>query len=370
MKKEFLDLLRTDPDFRDEVRRLVLTDELLELPALVRALAERVRQLAEAQERTQTQLQALARSHEALARSHEALARSHEALAEQVQGLVGQVQGLTGQVRALAEAQERTQTQLQALAQSHEALARSHEALARSHEALVRSHEALAEQVQGLAEQVQGLVGQVQGLAGQVQGLAGQVQGLVGQVQGLAGQVWALAEAQERTQTQLQALAERVRQLAEAQERTERRLAEVETELGPFLELDYREKAAGYFSKLARRIRVLSAKERDELVEQGLARGAISDEEADDLLLADIILRGRARLPARPVYIVVEVSRTVDTGDVGRAWRRAQVLRRLVAEDCIAAVAGRGVTGPALTEARRLDVRVVMDGRLISEEGV
>jgi hypothetical protein len=77
---DFVRLLEERPEWRVELRRLVLTEELLGLPAIVR-------QLAEAQERTGEQMRALA----------EAQQRTEQ------------------EVRALAEAQSRTEARLNRL---------------------------------------------------------------------------------------------------------------------------------------------------------------------------------------------------------------------------------------------------------------
>jgi hypothetical protein len=61
--KDFQDLvrlLRERPEWRDELRRVLLTDELLELPRAMRALTEEVRRLAEAQLKTERAVQELA----------------------------------------------------------------------------------------------------------------------------------------------------------------------------------------------------------------------------------------------------------------------------------------------------------------------
>jgi hypothetical protein len=60
LRDEILDLIRTDPAFREEVRRQILTDEILGLPALVRELAAEVRELAAAQRRTEERIERLA----------------------------------------------------------------------------------------------------------------------------------------------------------------------------------------------------------------------------------------------------------------------------------------------------------------------
>jgi predicted RecB family endonuclease len=73
---DLLELLAQHPEWRAELRRHVLTDELLELPALVRSLAEsvtaltsRVDALAEAQTRTEERLARLESAIERLADS-------------------------------------------------------------------------------------------------------------------------------------------------------------------------------------------------------------------------------------------------------------------------------------------------------------
>jgi hypothetical protein len=61
--KDFQDLvrlLRERPEWRDELRRVLLTDELLELPRAMGALTEEVRRLAEAQLKTERAVQELA----------------------------------------------------------------------------------------------------------------------------------------------------------------------------------------------------------------------------------------------------------------------------------------------------------------------
>jgi hypothetical protein len=140
MREQILELLRTDPEFREEVRRLVLTDELLALPskfdqlvAVVRELAEiqrqqseQIRSLMEAQKRTEEQVRVLA---EAQRRTEEQLQRQAEqiqALTEAQRRTEEQLQRQVEQIRALTETQRRTEEQLQALTQQVSALVAAH----------------------------------------------------------------------------------------------------------------------------------------------------------------------------------------------------------------------------------------------------
>ena len=93
--QDFHDLVRLlaeHPEWRDELRRLVLAEDLLHLPRLVRELGEQTRCLAEAQQRTETRLEAL----------------------------TTRVEALTERVDALAEAQRRTEARLEALAEAQQ----------------------------------------------------------------------------------------------------------------------------------------------------------------------------------------------------------------------------------------------------------
>lgn len=88
--EDFQDLLRLldeHPQWQAELRRRLLTDELLELPALFRQLTERV----------------------------DALAERMNQLAERMDQLAGRMDALTARVEQLAEAQVRTEQRIEGL---------------------------------------------------------------------------------------------------------------------------------------------------------------------------------------------------------------------------------------------------------------
>ena len=105
--QDFHDLVRLlaeHPEWRAELRRLVLAEELLQLPRLVQELGEQTRRLAEAQERTDARL--------------EALAARVDALAEAQRRTEARLEALVVRVDALAEAQRQTERHLAELAES------------------------------------------------------------------------------------------------------------------------------------------------------------------------------------------------------------------------------------------------------------
>lgn len=110
---EYLDLVRLlgeQPEWRSELRRLLLTDDLLQLPSIVQRLAEAqertevrlerlestVQRLAEAQERTEARLERLAEAQERTEDQLQQLGAAVQKLAEIQQRLVDDVSGLKG----------------------------------------------------------------------------------------------------------------------------------------------------------------------------------------------------------------------------------------------------------------------------------
>lgn len=251
-------LLSERPEWRQELRRLLLTDDLLTLPGITR-------ELAEAQRRTEERLEALA----------EAQKRTEERL------------------EALIEAQKRTEERLEALAQAQ---LHTEERLARL--------EAVVEQI---AAGLQTAVARLDTLQVTQQHLVDTVGGMRGRL----------------------------------------------------LELAYRDKAGAYFGRLLRHLKVIELHALDERLEAALSR-----EEFEEVLLLDLLVTGQPRYQPelREVWLAVEVSSVVDEGDVERAKRRAELLRR-AGYRALPTVAGEHLTLRAEDAARAGKVVVLQDGR-------
>jgi len=253
--EEFRDLLRLleqHPEWRAELRRWVLSEELLTLP-------QAMRELVEAQRRTEEGIGRLAQAHETLAHQVQSLAQAHETLARQVSDLA-------------------------------------------------HAYEALARRVDQLAEQVERLV-----------------------------------EVQTRMATDLERLK------------------------GSDLERRYRERAHVYFRHLVRRAHVLPGEELAAFLDDAVTRGDLSDEEADQILQADLVIRGWRRDTRQEVYLVVEVSWGVGMEDVERAVERATLLTRLGVSS-VPVVAGTWVTPDAKVVARAKKVWQITDSRVVPPE--
>ncbi|MBI2322746.1 MAG: hypothetical protein HYU88_11840 [Chloroflexi bacterium] len=109
-------LLAEHPEWRADLRRLVLSEELLGLPDLMHDLAHEVRELAAAQQRAEERL---ARVEEGQARLEARQDRLEAAMA----ALVEAQQRTDQQLAALTAAQQRTDEALRALTERVDALA-------------------------------------------------------------------------------------------------------------------------------------------------------------------------------------------------------------------------------------------------------
>lgn len=132
---------------------------------------------------------------------------------------------------------------------------------------------------------------------------------------------------------------------------------------GSALETRYTRNAHGYFSRWLRKIRVVlplnSYSSFEDLLEEKL-----SHEEIRDVLLLDLIVRGRApQLPEHSeVYLAVEVSAVIDRTDVDRARKRAGLMRKADLFT-LPVVAGEKFTEGALSVMESTPVLVLQNGK-------
>jgi hypothetical protein len=322
-------LLTEHPEWQAEVRRLILTDELLELPLIVR-------QLVEAQRRTEERVAQLT---EAQRRTEEALGRTQE------------------QVDRLVEAQRRTEEQV---AQLTEAQRRTEEALGRTQEQvdrLVEAQRRTEEQVAQLTEAQRRTEEQVARLTEAQRRTEEQVARLTEAQRRTEEQVANLSEVQRENQERLNQLTEAVKQLSEEV----RRLVEWQRgEAG-------RREGERYERRLIKRAPLLfkggkGGATDSPLVQEQLIKWLqpILDEDRilppeDDPSLADVIWWKGTKV------LIGEVSYSIDRHDVLRILRRARTLRQ-VGVDAIPFVAGNGWATPeAEFLAQELGVEWMID---------
>jgi hypothetical protein len=234
----------------------------------------------------------------------------------------------------------------------------------------------LTEELLTLPQIVRELVDAQQHTAQRLERLEATVQALADAQQHIAQRLEQTEQRLERLETTVQTLADtllrltqQVAKLTEAHLRLEHRMERVEGSVGDLkgitLEMRYYNRAFAYFSRVVRRAHALSGDELHALIEPAIAQGMLSEEGADDVVQADVVVRGRLRDDGSEVYLVVEVSWDVGTGDVERAVRRASLLAQ-TGVPTLPVVAGEHITEEAAELARAMHSWQVFDGQVIS----
>ena len=88
--------------------------------------------------------------------------------------------------------------------------------------------------------------------------------------------------------------------------------------------------------------------------------GLITEQQADHVLVADIIIRARRTDDRRYVHAVFEVSRTIRLDDITRAHGRAATVASATGEPTIAAVVGEVIQPPQQQQADEMGVKVLL----------
>jgi hypothetical protein len=302
---EFVRRLREDAAFREAVRRQVLTEDLLNLPAVVQAslaaLTEQVRENGR-------QIAALT----------EALREFREAADRRFAAAEAQIAENGRQIAALTDRMERAEAQIRENGRQIAALT---EALREFRDAAERRFAAAEAQIAENSRQIAALTE-------------------------------ALREFRDAADRRFAALERDVRDLKQGQARLE----------GTALEVWWTQYAPSYLGRWFRGMRVLTREALNDVLEDAEDEGRLTVEDAEEVRRADVVAVARDRGTQEEVWVVMEVSATVGSEDVTRAKRRADILARLDRK-AVAVAAGKKVGPHARAKARELGVWVIEDGR-------
>lgn len=120
--------------------------------------------------------------------------------------------------------------------------------------------------------------------------------------------------------------------------------------------------------------RILLARGRDtaaellESITSAEENGLITEQQADNVLVSDIIIRARRTDDKRYIHAVFEVSRTIRLGDIQRVHDRAATIAAVTDEPTIAAVIGQVIRPPQQEQAGTMGVQVLLPAMLKPEQ--
>ena len=179
-------------------------------------------------------------------------------------------------------------------------------------------------------------------------------------------------ENNELVNRRLERLEEGQQRLEEGQQRLENRMDRMEGRLGNLEGSDTERRARENILNIAKdeldlsRGSILLARGQNTdpeflgSINNAEVLGLITEEQADHILLADIIIRARRVEDRRYMHGVFEVSSTIGLNDIRRARERADAVAAATGEEAIAAVIGETIQTHQRTQAEEMDVRVLI----------
>jgi len=333
--KDLTRILLERPEWLSELRRILLTDELLTLPALVRELVEfqrradeRFVELAQAIEQLamrleESQRRADERSAEFQRQAEERFAEFQRQAEERFAEFQRQVEERFAEFQRQAE-ERFAEFQRQAEERFAEFQRQAEERFA---EFQRQAEERFAEFQRQAEERFAEFQRQIDER---------------------------FAEFQRRTDERFAELAQAINRLATT---FEQEMAEVR---GKLLEIDYRNKFGAIFGGRLRKPQLVDPADLWDMFS-----GRLDESEIRKVAAADLIVRGRPALSREDgeLWLVIEVSSVIDRNDVARAAERAALLRKagLLA---MPVAAGRRLTQGASVLANELRVVLAKNGSL------
>jgi len=312
----FLEMLRSNPELRERVRRALVDDDLRAITAVLDWVGDRLDRVVSASEE---------------------LAEREAAGEQRLEELRATVQGLAASVAQQGANIERLTERVVALAAT---MSQQAEQMVR----LTARVAQLAERMVQLAARVDQLTGRVDQLTARVEEIAANMVQLTARVDQLTGRV--------------DQLTARMDQMVQRFDWMAGKLGNLE---GWQFEHRYLQNLASRLGRYYRNVRLLTLPD-EEAVARALESGALTEEQYRDVLNLDAVAQARPRNGDGEVILAIELSVLVDERDVRRARDRASSLQRVFPERVEAIAAGQAALPEAEGLARELGVVVLIAG--------
>ncbi len=364
---ELLAALEHDPELEAALRERIMGEELGRLPAAVQRnqgmIAELMERQIELSDASKMAMEALTSAVEQLfamvanltetVGDHEQrLGRVETDISELKEGqaaLLSTVNDIRRQQQEMAERQDRMEADLKEM---KEGIA----AIAARQDVMDGRLDGTDGRLDGIDGRLDGIDGRLDGIDGRLDGIDGRLDGIDGRLDGIGGRLDGIDTWQEAADARFDSI--------------DQRLDNMQGQLNNLTGTDYERKAVRRAARLVRRHLnvqsgevVLAISKPDsnaiaELVNNAADRGAITDDDADDLDRADIILKGYSP-EGSDVYVVGEVSITIGDRDIDRAYARARILQNASGTTTNAVVIGIEISYANQERARSNNVMVI-----------
>ena len=305
-------ILQENPEWREHFRALLLTPEILELPAALAALTAELREFIAEQREINTRAEARMDALTAELRAFIAEQREINARAE------ARMDALTAELREfIAEQRQWNEEQRQ-----------WNERQQQWNEEQKKTNEAIFARLDRMEADIQEIKADIKRLEANSQEMRADIDEMKGDLSQLKGR-----QAERDTHRNIV-------NLLQGNHPGLRRIVILKSDLIPF------------------------ATELNDSIDDAEDEGLITADERKALRAVDLVVRAIDRDSREMVYFAVEVSRTINNHDVTRAADRAEILARIVQAQGVGAVVGGSVIPQAVQRAQERGVSVITSNRL------
>ena len=297
---DLIALLRNNKEFREDVRRFVLTDEMLAMPDVIRSIDARLGAVEETQQRV-------------------------SALLEQVVARQDQ----------MAERQDRTDERLEALEASNAKMLETQQRMSALLEHVVAKQNQMAERQDRTGERLDRMDKRMDGFDARFDASDAKVDALTKRV------------------TNIEAIVRG--------EAFERRMY---SRLLPRLPMEYditRVHTVSVDPQASIRVPDFRARDFENEIEDLRSRGAISDDDVDNINNTDMVVQSLRRADRSRLWFAVQATVTIRDDAITRAHAGAESLRKAFGQDVIAVAYGRRITAHQRRLADEMGVATLID---------
>jgi archaellum component FlaC len=341
-------ILYTQPEWRDQLRQLILIEEHADYPRAVRELSDSVSRIEQMvtydHVHTDERFAFVAQQFEEVDHRFDAMDKRFDGVDGRLDAMDKRFDGVDGRLDKVEQRLDGIDQRFDGVDQRFDGVDQRFDGVDQRFDGVDQRFDGVDQRFDGIDQRLDHMqtdLSEVKTDLGKVQTDLGKVQTDLGKVQTDLGKV----------QTDLG--------------KVQTDLGKVQIDVGKLkgdsMERRYRERPYVYFKQIVRRARLLLPDDIDTLLDTGIVEGKISQEEAHDIIEADAIIQGRSQKDDSFTYVVVEASWGIGVEDVERAAQRAGLLARM-GTPALAAVAGDWATPEAQVAAQTMDVWLVTDG--------
>lgn len=339
---DLIALLRNNKEFREEVRRFVLTDELFAIPDVIRSIDARLGALEETQQRM-------------------------SALLEHVMAMQAQ---MAERQDRMAERQDRTDERLGALEESHAKMLETQQRITALLEHVVARQDQMAERQDQMAERQDRTDERLDRMDKRMDGFDARFDEVDARFDAVDARFDAVDAKFVEVDAKIGAVDRKVDALTrrvtnvEAIVRGEAFERRMYSRLLPRLPMEYditRVHAVSVDPQASVRVPDFRARDFENNIEALRSRGAITDDDVDNINNTDMVVQSLRRADRSRLWFAVQATVTIRDDAITRAHAGAEALRKAFGQEVIALTYGRRIADQQRRLADELGVATLID---------